>query len=179
MTRRGWMVGVIALGLGLVLGWWILRDWTPPARVDAVGATDAKSAGSAAADRALSPAARAKILRDAPEAHLADALNRPDGTLREDVAIVGSLIAAYRSNYAGRGNPIGDNREITDTLLGANPNGIIFLQAGHPAINAKGELCDRWGTPFHFHAESGRKMEVRSAGPDRKMWTADDVFLVP
>jgi hypothetical protein len=127
----------------------------------------------------LTKEARAKLLRDAPEAHLADDLNLPGGTVQSDLAMVGSLVAAYRSIYNQRGNPIGDNREITDTLLGKNPNGNIFLQAGHRAINANGELCDRWGTPFSFHAESGTKMEVRSAGPDRKMWTADDVFLVP
>ena len=153
----------------------LLRQMQPPERNE----PRVSSARAASPSAPVSPAAREKILRDAPEAHLADALNQPGGTLREDLAIVGSLIAAYRSNYAGRGNPVGDNREITDTLLGKNPNGIIFLQARHPAINAKGELCDRWGTPFHFHAESGRKMEVRSAGPDRKLWTPDDEFWVP
>ncbi len=127
----------------------------------------------------LTKEARAKLLRDAPEAHLADDLNKPGGTIQADMSMVASMFAAYRSIYSGRGNPVGDNREITDTLLGHNPNGIIFLQAGHRAINAKGELCDRWGTPFWFHAESGTRMEVRSAGPDRMMRTADDVSLVP
>ncbi|MEO5960360.1 MAG: hypothetical protein ABIZ49_12805 [Opitutaceae bacterium] len=127
----------------------------------------------------LTKEAREKSLRDSVEAHLADDLNEFGGTIQRDMSLLASVFAAYRSVYSGRGNPVGDNREITDTLLGQNPRGIIFLQAGHRAINAKGELCDRWGTPFHFHAESGTKMEIRSAGPDRKMWTADDVFLVP
>lgn len=127
----------------------------------------------------LPPAARETLRRDSPEAHLADALNQPGGTLQSDVVIVGSLLTAYRSFYPGQGNPVGDNREITATLLGRNPNGIILLPSGHPAVNAQGELCDRWGTPFHFHAESGVKMEVRSAGPDRRFWTPDDAFLIP
>jgi len=38
------------------------------------------------------------------------------------------MLAAYRSIYPGRGNPIGDNRDIVETLLGGNPNGIIFLR---------------------------------------------------
>ena len=176
MSRRGWIVGAAALLIGLFLGWWLLRDWAPAASPVPAGAP-AGSRGEAAP--VLSKAARDKILRDAPEAHLADDLNLPGGTIQSDVAMVGSMIAAYRSIYHARGNPIGDNREITDTLLGKNPNGNILLQAGHRAINAKGELCDRWGTPFHFHAETGTKMEVRSAGPDKKMWTADDVFVVP
>jgi hypothetical protein len=173
-SARLW-VWCVAGGAVLLVVALLLRRSPPPGRNESQSAV----AAVPAPDAPLTKAAREQILRDAPEAHLADALNRPDGTLREDVAIVGSLIAAYRSNYAGRGNPVGDNREITDTLLGKNPNGIIFLRTGHPAINARGELCDRWGTPFHFHAESGTKMEVRSAGPDRKFWTPDDVFLVP
>ncbi len=63
--------------------------------------------------------------------------------------------------------------------MGANPNGIIFLREENPSINAQGELCDRWGTPFFFHAESGTKMEIRSAGPDRQLWTDDDGVLKP
>ena len=42
-------------------------------------------------------------------------------------------------------------------------------------INARGELIDNWGTPFFFHQVSGTEMEIRSAGPDMKMWTADDL----
>ena len=170
---RVWVLILVGLGLiGFAL-WW--RQGPPGS------GAPTRSVGSpvAVAPVALTKEERQRTLRDAPEAHLADELNKPGGTLREDVAIVGSMIAAYRSNYPGRGNPVGDNREITETLLGRNPNGIIFLPAGHPAINAQGELCDRWGTPFRFHAESGLKMEVRSAGPDRQWWTPDDVFLVP
>ena len=43
----------------------------------------------------------------------------------------------------------------------------------------KGELCDRWGRPFFFHQLSGTKMEIRSAGPARQLWTDDDVVLTP
>ncbi len=176
MSRRQWLPGALVLLLGLVIGWWLSVGQAPGVRS---GPSTTAAPNHVEPRAALSKAARDQLLRDSPEAHLADDLNQPEGTLPRDVAIVGSMIAAYRSNYAGRGNPVGDNREITDTLLGRNPNGIIFLRAGHPAINAQGELCDRWGTPFHFHAESGRKMDVRSAGPDRKLWTADDVFLIP
>jgi hypothetical protein len=34
---------------------------------------------------------------------------------------------------------------------------------------------DRWGTPLYFHAISRDRLEVRSAGPDKVMWTEDDV----
>jgi hypothetical protein len=55
----------------------------------------------------------------------------------------------------------------------------VLIPRGHPAINPDGELCDRWGTPYFFHSESRRRTTIRSAGPDRQMWTADDVEHAP
>jgi hypothetical protein len=34
---------------------------------------------------------------------------------------------------------------------------------------------DRWGEPLYFHAISRDRLEIRSAGPDKIMWTPDDV----
>ncbi len=170
--------GLILLVFGAiaVILWWWQVDRAAPTVGDPAPHRAVRTSSPPAP---LTREARQKLLRDAPEAHLADDLNLPAGNIRADLSIIASVFAAYRSIYPGRGNPVGDNREITDTLLGRNPNGIIFLQPGHRAINAKGELCDRWGTPFSFHAKSGIRMEVRSAGPDKKMRTPDDVFLVP
>jgi hypothetical protein len=49
----------------------------------------------------------------------------------------------------------------------------LDLPAGNK-VNEAGELTDRWGTAYFFHQLSSREMEIRSAGPDRKMWTEDD-----
>ena len=89
------------------------------------------------------------------------------------------MIDAFRTNFPHAGNPVGDNAEITATLTGRNNLRLALIPPGHPAVNRRGELCDRWGTPFFFHAESAHKMEIRSAGPDRKMWSADDVLFSP
>jgi len=75
------------------------------------------------------------------------------------------MLAAWRSIYRKSGNPVGNNQDLVRAFLGDNPNGVIFLSPDNPAINKKGELCDRYGHPFFFHAESGTHMEVRSAGP--------------
>jgi len=75
------------------------------------------------------------------------------------------------------GNPEGTNAEIMKSVMGGNPN---QAQLGPPpgqVVNEKGELVDRWGTPYFFHQLSKDEMEIRSAGPDRKMWTADDVVM--
>lgn len=116
---------------------------------------------------------------DTPEARLAERLNHPEHTLREDVAVVGSMVAAFRSIFRDVGNPVGDNHDITAALQGRNPTRVVFLVPDHPAVGPDGQLRDRFGTPFHFHAESGTRMVVRSAGPDRRLFTPDDVTMIP
>jgi hypothetical protein len=75
------------------------------------------------------------------------------------------------------GNPVGNNAEITSQLTGQNPKHLNYVstEAGL-RVNGNGELVDPWGTPFFFHQISGREMEIHSAGPDRVMWTADDLM---
>ncbi|HEX3627533.1 MAG TPA: hypothetical protein VH280_19170 [Verrucomicrobiae bacterium] len=74
------------------------------------------------------------------------------------------------------GNPVGDNQEITSQLKGKNPKHINFVteEAGM-SVNGDGELVDPWGTPYFFHQISGADTEIHSAGPDRIMWTSDDI----
>jgi hypothetical protein len=76
------------------------------------------------------------------------------------------------------GNPVGTNPEITSQLSGNNPKHINFItpQPG-TSINGDGELVDAWGTPYFFHQISGSEMEIHSAGPDKIMWTADDLVV--
>ena len=71
-------------------------------------------------------------------------------------------------------NPVGTNAEIVKAVMGDNlKQAKIGLPEGQ-GINGKGELVDRWGTPYFFHQVSKSEMEIRSAGPDREMWTGDD-----
>lgn len=83
-------------------------------------------------------------------------------------------------NYCARfgGNPVGTNPEITRALDGGNPGHVEFLNPKDGMrLDNKGELVDNWGTPFFFHQLSGTEMEIHSAGPDRKMWTPDDLVI--
>jgi len=87
-----------------------------------------------------------------------------------------SAIRNYGSMFGG--NPVGTNPEITSALNGENPKEVKFLDPEKGMrINSQGELVDSWGTPFFFHQLSGTEMEIRSAGPDKKMWTADDLVM--
>jgi hypothetical protein len=72
-------------------------------------------------------------------------------------------------------NPVGTNPEITAALKGKNPKQINFVKDSGLRSNDKGEMVDGYGTPFFFHQISGQEMEIRSAGPDRTMWTRDDL----
>lgn len=71
--------------------------------------------------------------------------------------------------------PLGANEEIAAALRGKNKAALRAVADDHRIFNAKGQLIDRWNTPLFFHAQSRDRLEVRSAGPDRQMWTADDL----
>jgi hypothetical protein len=127
------------------------------------------------------PAAKAgtPVASTEPRSDMADTLNSPTTDIRADLRTVLVIVDAFRSNFPRDGNPVGNNAEITAALTGRNQLRLALIPPDHPAINQGGELCDRWGTPFFFHTESATRMEVRSAGPDRKLWNEDDVILAP
>ncbi len=108
-----------------------------------------------------------------------EGLNSVDGNAADDVEILTELFHAWQTNFPGQGNPVGLNAEITRALTGQNPLRLELIPPDHPAINETGQLVDRWGTPFEFHQISGAHMEIRSAGPDRVLYTADDVVGNP
>ena len=91
----------------------------------------------------------------------------------EALALVDQLISHYR--FAYKRNPVGvENFEITEQLLGKNPNKIVFIADDSRALDGN-ELVDQWGTPYFFHPQSSDNMEIVSAGPDKTLWTADDI----
>jgi len=114
---------------------------------------------------------------DAPS-HLADLLNSPTTDINADLRLLDDIFQQYRSAIHGD-DPIGDNKDITAALVGNNKLEFAFIPKNHPAINQKGELCDRWGSPFFFHQLSGTEMQIRSAGPDKKLFTDDDIVITP
>lgn len=93
----------------------------------------------------------------------------------EDVQTVVLLLEEYRRAFGAM--PLGElNEEIVRRLQGENPKGLVVLPTNHPNLSPAGELLDRWGTPYRFHPESAWLTTVRSAGPDRQMWTDDDLL---
>lgn len=186
----------IFLLAGVLLGYVWLRTSRPPAAPHAgaaptaAGAAATASSGPGGPSAATASAPRANVssaaVPSAPPASfnpadfpIVAALNGPDSTIAKDLDAMQMVFETWRTHYPHEGNPVGENAEITAALMGDNRLGIVLVPKGHRAVNDRGELCDRWGTPFRFHQLSGAKMEVRSAGPDRRFATGDDVVLTP
>lgn len=98
----------------------------------------------------------------------------PSGkTPESEVQRIQGTVRKFRAAFGE--NPVGSNPEITRALAGKNPTGAKFLASESITLNNAGELLDLFGTPYFFHPVSGSIMEIRSAGPDKKLFTPDDI----
>ena len=147
---------------------------TNPAAADSAGSTTSASGPRLAV--APTPSSGAENIA-ARAGELTADTNSP-GDLAPAVVLrnVGHAVKEYGNTFGG--NPVGLNTEITAALAGENPKHINFIdKSAGMQINGAGELVDPWGTPYFFHQLSGSDMEIHSAGPDRIMWTADDLVV--
>ncbi len=85
------------------------------------------------------------------------------------------MLRDYRTRFGG--NPEGTNAEIMKEVMGGNRAEAKFGPPDNQKLNDQGELIDRWGSAYFFHQLSMNVMELRSAGPDRTMWTTDDIVV--
>jgi hypothetical protein len=173
MSSRRAVVATLTALLLVGLIWFRRPRHEITGKVSSFAPTLVANGGGGATKENIAPPAPAEI------SHLADQLNSPAGNITTDLRLVSEVLENFRSNFPHDGNPVGSNAEITATLTGKNKLRYAVIPPNHPAIDRDGQLCDRWGTPFFFHAESGTRMTIRSAGPDKKMWTADDAEFTP
>ncbi len=97
-------------------------------------------------------------------------------TVRQDLTLVSHVLENFALLVKGDDPlPLGANEEIAAALRGRNRIQFRFVPDTSPLFNARGQIVDRWGAPLYFHAISHDRVEIRSAGPDKIMWTADDV----
>jgi hypothetical protein len=75
--------------------------------------------------------------------------------------------------------PIGGNQDFSAALRGENPNREVFVRPSNPVFSPAGLLIDRWGSPLIIHPLAWQQLELRSAGPDRAPYNADDLVLSP
>lgn len=127
-------------------------------------------------DPRLPPSAPAAAMAMDPHLReLSHSLNSPSHDTPQDLEIVNELLGLYQR--ATGAHPSGDNADITAALVGSGPEG-VFLARSAPALR-DGQLMDRWGTPYWFHPVAANVTEIRSAGPDRQLFTGDDLVVNP
>ncbi len=195
----GYKALLAAIGVTLLIGAWLLWSHVPvePSSSARVQATPAPIVAQQAqpvpppqpvmagtpvpAPSLLVPVANAfttledyRQRRAAAPHTLPPAVPSPAGrTPENELGRVTFLVGDYRAAFGS--NPVGSNKEITRALLGDNERGTKFVDPSTVTLNAKGEMLDAWGHPYFFHAMSGKLMEIRSAGPDGRIFTADDL----
>ena len=99
-----------------------------------------------------------------------------EGEIDADLGKIEQLLEMYQ--FVFKANPVGsENAEIMAQLMGDNPKKLVFALRQDLPLNEEGALLDRWGTPYYVHPLARDQMDVRSAGPDGKLWTADDASL--
>ena len=191
-SGRVWLGVTGAIFAGIAAVQWWPRETGPVAARSAVAGENGETAKEAeAADRAVeTPGAVAQRPVDAePDVRAAPPVagsrapgvsvgadTSPDSQkarhVMDDLQFV---LRDYRTAVGG--NPVGTNAEITGALLGNNIGQVKVALPDGTTVNGLGEMCDPWGTPYFFHQLSATRMEIRSAGPDRRMWTEDDVAM--
>jgi len=163
MKVAAWCVAVALAIIAIVIFWSLPFSATEISSPPALGIPE---------DRGQQPVARRQTVI-LPVAETAASLNSRETTPEDDIATLDFLISSFRKHEGG--NPVGENDEITAALLGNNPKSLGYLRKDSAYIDPEGRLIDRWGTPYFFHALSGERMEILSAGPDLKHHNADDL----
>lgn len=176
MRRFAFVAAWLLAGAVALYFWPRRREPAPAARTSAAAPLSIANRPVAAASSPDASGLTGSLELDYP---IAAPLNAPDSTIARDLDALRQLFETWQSNFPHEGNPVGENADIAAALTGANRLGLVLIPKNHRALNAQGELCDRWGTPFRFHQLSGSRMEIRSAGPDRKFATADDAVWNP
>ncbi|WP_269542155.1 hypothetical protein [Cerasicoccus fimbriatus] len=173
--RIGWWLGLI-LAIGMT--WYLSRSeevLTEPPIVVPELPTEPPSVEN---ETEPSPVAEKGGLYRAPLNPVAARLNAPDLSAQDDVANVHQLLVQMFGVWKSQRRPMSLNAEFTQALTGDNPSRLAFVPPNHPAI-IDGELTDRWGQPYYFHQLSLDRIEVRSAGPDQRLYTEDDALYSP
>jgi hypothetical protein len=119
---------------------------------------------------------RQALVEPLPGSQMLANYGKAELTVQDDLTSLGQAISNYALLVKGPAPlPLGANEEIAAALLGQKKVKLPFFAASDACFNPAGQLVDRWGTALYFHATDHTRLDIRSAGPDQKMWTADDV----
>jgi hypothetical protein len=98
-----------------------------------------------------------------------------EGTPVTDLSALADLTKTYLERPADPARPpLGFNEDLARALTDQDALGESAIPRNHPILR-DGQLIDRWGTPWQVHPLSVDILQLRSAGPDRKLYTPDDL----
>lgn len=177
--RPGPYVVVLLLAIILMLTLWMLKVLNDPSIREAVREKQ-KAAPPPAAPTAAAPPLNLPQV-PTPPAPQTDAtvlaqheeMISQDTSPERELEILQDLISQHH-RALGDGS-MGDNGDVVNALVGPEGPG-TWLPRSSPRLR-EGQLIDRWGSPYWFHPNAANQMEIRSAGPDRNLFTGDDIIL--
>lgn len=167
-SRSTLLLTVAGIAVAAVVAVFVIRSSPDSALPATLGKPNADAPKPAQPVVELGPIS---VHQSAPE--LAAQLTRNDLDTTARIEAVNQILYVYRQGFGG--NPSGQNEDIVAAILGENEKRTALLPKDCPAIQG-GKLVDEWGTPYWFHSVTAKVMEIRSAGPDRDLFTNDDVF---
>lgn len=167
------IIKMVLLLLAAVALWWLGRPQVPVVKED-----KAAPGMSVAAVEAMKEAARVRAKRNAalPGEEILKDYARPGTRPEDDLSSLAHAVSNLMLLVKG-GAPfrMGANEEFAAALMGKNADKLVFLAPPHPCLNERGQIVDRWKTPLFFHVRDATRIDLRSAGPDKEMWTEDDL----
>lgn len=173
-----YLVGLLLAVLGILAAWMYSAVSSPKVQRAAAGIgrdAVAPARPPEPGNPRLAPAVSAPAAMDPHLRELGLSLNSPEHEPQQDLEILNELLGLHQRALGA--HPSGDNTDITAALIGTGPEG-VFLPRTATALR-EGQLVDRWGTPFWFHPVAANVTEIRSAGPDRQLFTGDDLVVNP
>lgn len=120
----------------------------------------------------IAPTSSAPLLGETILRDYANTNYPPENDLTLMSRLMGNSLLLLKSAAS---RPLSANEDWADLFRGKNDAREEFLPAQHIALNPRGQLVDRWVTPLFFHALGAGRYEIRSAGPDKTLWTDDDL----
>jgi hypothetical protein len=129
------------------------------------------------------PAGRSAVLslkpRSIDNAHPTIGQQGKESKPEDELRAVYSLLSIYQRAYNSL--PVAENNaQVVNALAGNNPDRIAFIERTNSALNANGEIVDRWGQPYVFIFLSRTDVEIISTGPSHELGAPDNiVFATP
>lgn len=172
MPRR-----LLLLAVPLLVAWLALTYLRPAEPTRPAGAAGPPASAPTGGDSAdAGPADDAPLPGEALLLGFGDPELPPIDDLRRIHRVVSGYFSIVKDHSR---HPIGGNADLAAVLRGENAHQQAFIPPDHRVFGADGRLVDRWGSPLFVHPLAARAIELRSAGPDRRLFTPDDLQLDP